>query len=138
MIRRLLVVDDEPTTLLAFRKLFGNSEIAVDTAETMEKAIAMIDGESYCAAIVDLRLTGILSEEGLEILQYAKTRQPDMGVIMITGCGNDDAREKATRLGADYYFEKPVSPFVLREALKELGVNYDDHKRVNKVGGDSK
>lgn len=120
--QRILIVDDEAAILLAFKKLLQAKDITVDTAETMGEAENFLCKNFYDAAIVDLRLTGVTGEEGLEIIKYIKEFSAQTHVILVTGYGSPKVMEKAQALGAAFYFEKPVSGDTLRNALKSLGV----------------
>lgn len=122
MSQRILIVDDETAILLAFKKLLQTKDITVDVAETMGEAEKFLCKNFYDAAIVDLRLTGVTGEEGLEIIKYIKEFSAQTHVILVTGYGSPKVMEKAQALGAAFYFEKPVSGDTLRNALKSLGV----------------
>jgi len=122
MSQRILIVDDEAAILLAFKKLLQTKDITVDTAETMGEAEKFLCKNFYDAAIVDLRLTGVTGEEGLEIIKYIKEFSAQTRVILVTGYGSPKVMEKAQALGAAFYFEKPVSGDTLRNALKSLDV----------------
>ena len=124
MKNRILFVDDEKAFLFASQKLLSRNGVEVHTAETKDEALAMIDKNEYDAVIADVRLTGVYGEEGLDILRYVKEHKPQTRVILITGYGSPEIEKKAILLGADFYFEKPVSYFVLKDALKKLGINY--------------
>jgi ActR/RegA family two-component response regulator len=88
----------------------------------MGQAEQLIKANSYSAAVVDLRLTGIIGTEGLEIIKYIKEISPATHVIMVTGYGSPQVMHRAQELGAAFYFEKPVSGATLKEALASLGV----------------
>jgi len=120
--KHLLLVDDESTILMAFKKLLQNPEISVDTAETIESAKELVDRRPYDAVIADLRLSGFAGEEGLEIIKYVKGHRPETQIILVTAYGNQDVMKRAYNLGAAFYFEKPVSTNILKNALKSLGV----------------
>jgi len=122
MHKHLLLVDDEPTILMAFKKLLQNPEIFVDTAENIEYAKELLNERAYDAVIADLRLSGFAGEEGLEIIRYIKGRHPATQIILITAYGNQDVMNRAYNLGTAFYFEKPVSTNILKNALKSLGV----------------
>jgi DNA-binding NtrC family response regulator len=124
MKNRILFVDDEEAFLFAAKKLLSRNGVEVHTAETKDEALAMIDENEYDAVITDVRLTGVFGEEGLDILKYVKEHKPQTKVILITGYGTSEIKKKAILLGADFYFEKPVSHFILKDALKNLGINY--------------
>lgn len=122
MNKRILVVDDETAILIAFKRIFEGLQIKVDTVETLNQAISMINERGYDAVIADLRLSGILGQEGLEVLRHTKEKNPGIRLIMITGYGNPDIKKKAYAIGADLYCEKPVSIGYLKNALKRFGI----------------
>jgi len=122
MPKHVLVVDDEATILIAFKKLLESPELEVDITETLEDAQELLNRRSYQAVIADLRLSGIAGEEGLEIIRYVKERDPETQIILITAYGNQDVMKRAYSLGASFYFEKPVSTNVIKDALKNMGV----------------
>ncbi|MBA4393879.1 MAG: hypothetical protein C0407_10035 [Desulfobacca sp.] len=124
-IKHILVVDDEPAVLLALKKILSNAKLRIETADTFQGAMDLITKNNFVAIIADLRLTGILGEEGLDILRFVKKEQPETKFILITGYGTPEVKERALTGGADYYFEKPVSPYTIQEALDELGVGLD-------------
>jgi DNA-binding NtrC family response regulator len=118
--KRILIIDDEQALLIALKKLLQDKRVQVDTAETMNEALSHINETSYEVIIADIRLSGILNQEGLEILRYVKEHKPGTRVMLMTGYGSQDIMEHAFDLGADYYFEKPVSIRVLKDALKSI------------------
>lgn len=124
MKQRILFVDDKKALLFASQKLLSRNGVEVHTAETKEEALVLIDENEYDAVIADIRLTGVFGEEGIDILIYVKEHKPQTKVILITGYGGPETEKKAIALGADFYFEKPISHFVLKDALKKLGINY--------------
>jgi DNA-binding NtrC family response regulator len=122
MKQRILIVDDEKAILLAFKKLLKSPNIEVDTAETIAETEDLLKKNIYNAAIVDLRLTGVDGEEGLNIIKHIKEFYPETVVILVTGYGSSAVMEIAQSLGASFYFEKPVSIEVLKNALKSLNI----------------
>lgn len=116
--KNILVVDDETAFLHAVKKLFQNEEFSICTAETLGEAIELIRQKLFHVVITDIRLTDVMSREGLEILKYAKSFRPETKVIILTGYGNSDVMEQAYELGASLYIEKPVSANLLRNIIK--------------------
>ena len=94
----------------------------MDTAETVGETEDLLKRNIYNAAIVDLRLTGVDGEEGLKIMKNIKKFYPQTNVILVTGYGSSAVMEKAQALGAAFYFEKPVSIEILKNALKSLDI----------------
>jgi CheY-like chemotaxis protein len=119
---RILVVDDEDVVLFSFKKVLGGPGIAVDTALSFKEAWRLIQLKSYKAIITDLRLSGVELKEGLEVVKEARRIQTECKIIVITGYGESDTREKVFKLGAEIYLEKPVAPEKIKELLQSMGV----------------
>ncbi len=118
--RRLLIVDDDKTVLYAYKRLFKFAGVEVDTAKSLDKAIAAMKKKSYRAVVSDLNLRGETGLEGLEVLQTVKDINEDTKIVLITAYGNLQVRERAAELGIDYYFEKPVPIDNLIKILQTL------------------
>ncbi|HYM61259.1 MAG TPA: response regulator [Thermoanaerobaculia bacterium] len=117
---RVLLVDDDEETLTILAVLIRRLHCHVDSVTSIEAAEKLLDAGRYDLVITDLRLTGVLGEEGLEILQYVKEKSPKTRVILVTGFGNPQLMSRAYRLGAACYFEKPVDPARLFAAIQQL------------------
>jgi DNA-binding response OmpR family regulator len=115
-------VDDESAILFAFSQYLKSPGVEIDTADTADKAMALIETNDYRAAVVDLRLTGATTMEGCDIIMRLKRRPAACAVMVVTAYGGREIKETVKGLGADYYFEKPVSPKVIRDTLKQLSV----------------
>lgn len=120
--KRVLMVDDEETTLFAVTRQFGTGSITLDTARTKDEALALLRQHPYDTVITDLRLTGTGGQEGLEILQHVKQHTPGTKVVLVTAYGNPELAQKAIALGASACMEKPVHFDTMRRTLKSLGV----------------
>jgi DNA-binding NtrC family response regulator len=129
---RVLLVDDEHVFLLLLKGFLEQQDLIVDIAETYEEAMSMIDSAHYDILVSDIRLTGVLGEEGLAILQYVKQNIPVTKVIIITGYDNAAIMNKALKLGADMYLEKPVSANFLLRAIENMGLEYSNTNNIYK------
>jgi len=118
--KRVLIVDDEVSILFSYRKLLEREGMKVDVCESFEGAAEQIRDNVYCAVIADIRLSGSANTDGLRILREIRQNQPDTIVIMMTGHGNSEIEQMAYDLGATHYFEKPVQPSVILDALKSI------------------
>jgi DNA-binding NtrC family response regulator len=119
---RILVVDDEDVVLFAFKKVLSGHGITVDTAPSFKEAWRLIQLKSYQAIITDLRLSGMEVKEGLEVIKETRRIQTECKIIVITGYGESDTREKVFKLGAEIFLEKPVDPGKIKELLQSMGV----------------
>jgi two-component system response regulator (stage 0 sporulation protein F) len=119
---RILVVDDEDVVLFAFKKVLSGPGITVETALSFKEAWKLIQLKSYKAIITDLRLSGVEIKDGLEVIREARRIQTECKIIVITGYGESDTREKVFKLGAEIFLEKPVAPEKIKELLQSMGV----------------
>ncbi len=104
--RNVLVVDDEPLVLAAYRRSLQrhwNVVTATDIASA-KRCISEVKPE---LAIVDMWLG---AASGLELIQAIKAERPDAKVAIISGYMSIDAAVTATKLGADAAVAKPVAP----------------------------
>ena len=115
--KRVLVVDDEASFLMAIRKILEGPGLHVDTAENFDEAMALINGQHFNFVITDIRLTDVINTEGLDILRHIKRYSPETKVVILTGYGNDEIMEKAYSLGASIYMEKPVSGNIIKSIV---------------------
>ena len=114
---KLLVVDDAPVMLLAYRNVLQPILDEIDTVETLEEAKALLPEHSYDIVITDLSLTKPAGREGLEVIELAKQQAPPPKIILVTGQGSPNVIAQAQELGADLCFEKPLDPRALVHAV---------------------
>jgi CheY-like chemotaxis protein len=116
--KSVLIVDDEEAILFAFKDILSGSEISVDTAQSIDEVRTRMLQVKYDGAVIDLRLSGTDSSEGFEVLQLVKQHNPECVALLLTAYARPGTREEALSRGADLFFEKPVSPEEIGEALR--------------------
>jgi DNA-binding response OmpR family regulator len=123
--KRILLIDDEEVIAFGFSIVLEESGVKVDCAQTLEEAQNCIDAHHYDAAIVDLRLSNSTEMEGFDCIRLLRSRQSACKIIVMTAYGGNGFKDQAMALGADLFFEKPIEPEKIREALKTFGI-YND------------
>src|SRR5215204_4875005 len=78
-------------------------------AETRADAVELLQHERVDVVICDLHLPPDLEgiEEGLAVVESARSERPSVPVVVITGSDNKQAALEAIRRGAYGFFEKP-------------------------------
>lgn len=117
---RILVVDDEEPILFAIRDYFEPLGWQVDCAQELEEAEALLSHIRYTLLIADLRLTGIHSNEGLELIRFVRERSPWTRVIVLTGYGSVEIEGEAVGRGVDAFLLKPQPLADLAEIAARL------------------
>jgi two-component system nitrogen regulation response regulator GlnG len=117
---KLLIVDDEPSILLAFRRAFqaGEGEAAVEvlTAESVGDGLALAREQPPDVLILDIQLPDMTGLEALAHFQQLDARIP---VIFITGKSTTDTAIEAMKLGAFEYLLKPLELSQLRQVVQK-------------------
>jgi len=101
----LLVVDDEPTVLHLFRRMFDKVGIEVLTAANAAEARRLVAETRPDVAVLDLVLP---DQTGLQAFQALKEIDPRLPVIFMTASGNSDTAIEAMKQGALDYLLKPL------------------------------
>jgi DNA-binding NtrC family response regulator len=106
LIRTILLIDDDPASLLALsealRLRLGN--VSVDTVDSAEDALVAMTKKDYHLIISDVIMPAM---NGLAFLTEARRRQPHLQVILITA-GDIQVEPEAMALGAHTFVAKPL------------------------------
>jgi DNA-binding NtrC family response regulator len=128
--KRLLIVDDERTILLSLGHLLRGSEVEVITCNRLDFALTAVKNYFFDVVLTDIRLSGLMGGEGLDLLEHIKKNSPNTRVIVITAYGSPETRSEVMAKGADCYFEKPINIKELLARLEEYGLPLS-RKKVN-------
>jgi CheY-like chemotaxis protein len=113
---QILVVDDEPTVCRAIKMLLQFDGHFVQTVDSGEAALALLEQCPFDLIITDFSL----SPHGLNGVQLAagiKERQPDLPVILATAFYADANHWHPPVAVVDSILNKPFSQKELREAI---------------------
>jgi len=118
--KKVLLVDDETAFLVSARRVLEGPDLAIDTTDNFNDAIRMIDTSQYDIVVTDIRLSGVASGEGMDILRHVTAHHPGTKVILLTGYGSPEIMEKAYAMGASNYLEKPLSGSIFKSILQNV------------------
>jgi CheY-like chemotaxis protein len=103
---RILAVDDEAVILGSFRKILVLDGYSVDTVETGQEALGLIQTNHYDFVFTDLKMPEM---DGVDVCKSVKHMRPDIDVIIITGYASVDTAVETMKFGAMDYVQKPFS-----------------------------
>jgi len=101
---KILIVEDDKINRIALTDALKKRGHLVDTAESGNEGTHKITENAYDLIITDLKLPGF---DGLKVLEFAKKKDKEVFVIVITGYATVDTAVKALKLGAYDYLTKP-------------------------------
>ncbi len=127
--KRVLIVDDEPSILLSLSHLLSSDEVVALTSSRIEDAEEALDRYKFDLVIADIRLSGIYGIEGLELLSYIKKIRPETPVIIMTAYGSDSMKEAAYKRGAYHYYEKPIDMNDLAGKAEDCGIPVNQNRK---------
>jgi DNA-binding NtrC family response regulator len=123
---RLLVVEDDPavrTTVVTFLELEGYN---VDAVSSTSEALERLAGNSYPIVISDIYID---DRTGLDVLNAARTKDPDCSVILMTARGTMETVMAATRGGAFDYVAKPFEIDRMLDAIRRAEAAREDKEK---------
>jgi DNA-binding NtrC family response regulator len=136
---QILVVDDEEELRRAIVEILTVDGFEVEQAASAEEAAERLLQTAYDVLITDHNLPG---KTGVELLEEALIRYPEMIGIVITGHGTIETAVSAIKKGAYNYLTKPFKlvelPIMVRKGLKERQLRFENQylrKQLNQKYG---
>lgn len=123
---RILCVDDEAVILDSFRKILVLDGYCVDTVETGQEALGLIQKHSYDFCFTDLKMPEM---NGLDVTKAVKHIRPDIDVVIITGYATVETAVDCMKYGAMDYVEKPFTEDELLAFTKKLLIKREEKIR---------
>ena len=113
--KRILVIDDEPSIGKALTLGLSSHEMEVDVAEDGASGVRLGCEKHYDILIADLYLPDL---DGLEVIQRIRTHCPEIISIVITGNPSRESFDKAAEHCVCAYLEKPLDMQSLKDAIR--------------------
>jgi CheY-like chemotaxis protein len=120
---RILCVDDEEVILDSFRKILVLDGYCVDTVETGQEALGLVQTRDYDFVFTDLKMPAMPGEE---VVKSVKHLRPDIDVIVVTGFATVESAVECMKQGAMDYIEKPFSEDELRTFVRHALIRRED------------
>jgi len=125
---KILIIDDEPGIREGTKRILQNFKVdypfmdeqidfQVLEAGTGKAGIEIIDSELPEILLLDNKLPDI---QGVEVLEYVKSKHYDIIVVMITSYASLELAVKATRDGAFDFIPKPFTPQEIRASVENI------------------
>ncbi len=127
MIKKLLIVDDEPQLTKSFKILFEAKGAFVETASSGPEAIERFRKSPFKAVLSDIQMDEM---DGISLMHALKEIDPFVQIVFLTGYASvENASDALKQPNAFDYLKKPVKNFnTLYETLEKAQNRYDELK----------
>ncbi len=114
---KILVVDDEETIQMLLKEALTTWGYQAATAGSGQKALEVMNGQLFDAALVDIRMPDM---DGLTLLREVKRKDESIKVVVMTGYPTVSTAVEALNEGASGYLLKPLILDELRHLMTGL------------------
>ena len=120
----ILIVDDniDSCDMLSIMLRQSDDSYQITTAQTAEKALGLINTQSFELYILDYLLPEIT---GIELCSHIRKNEPETPVIILSAMARPADIEAGMAAGADEYLVKPNDLLKITDAVKRLLGNKD-------------
>ena len=102
----ILAVDDEEVVLDSLRKILVTAGYNVDTVETGQEALKLVQEKDYTFVFTDLKMPAM---NGVDVVKGVQHLNPDPDIVVVTGFASVDTAVNCMKYGAVDYVEKPFT-----------------------------
>lgn len=113
----ILVVDDELIVRDSLKEWLEDEGFAVDVADSGQSALEILSQTRCHLMLTDIKMPGM---DGVELLEQAKKKFPDLPVVMMTAYATVETAVQAMKTGALDYLLKPFHPETFTPKLHEI------------------
>lgn len=117
--RKVLVVDDDLTTLTIIERVLQNANYEVLATRQPEQVVDLATNWSVDAIVLDVMMPGLSGYDVLKALR-ANRKTESVPILFLSALRDGAARVKGLREGADDYLAKPFEPEELVLRLERL------------------
>lgn len=117
LIMRVLLVEDDPTTLQSIQMMLESAGMVVDTADLGEDGLEIGKLYEYDIILLDIMLPDI---DGFEVLRRLRDSRVDTPVLILSGLGEAENKVKGLSTGADDYLTKPFDKAELMARIQAI------------------
>ncbi|MEO0202382.1 MAG: response regulator [candidate division WOR-3 bacterium] len=117
--RKIMIVDDEEDIVLGLSRFLKKNGYDVIYETSPKKALELLSTDPADVLIADVKMNEM---SGLELINQAKLKNPDIKVIIMTARGSEEIERISYERGALEYIEKPFDVEYLLDVLKKIEV----------------
>ena len=114
---KILIVDDDPAILDLMGSYIESFGFEYDKSKDGLDAVEKLKSGDFTIALTDMIMPNM---DGMQLLKHIRENYPKIGVIVITGYGDNFSYTDVIRAGASDFMAKPLNPDELEAKLSRL------------------
>ncbi|MBC8339386.1 MAG: response regulator transcription factor [Rhodospirillales bacterium] len=114
---RVLLVEDDPTTLQSIQMMLESTGMVVDTADLGEDGLEIGKLYEYDIILLDIMLPDM---DGFEVLRRLRDSRVETPVLILSGLAESENKVKGLSTGADDYLTKPFDKAELLARIQAI------------------
>lgn len=114
MLKKILVIDDDPAILELMQLIFEDAGYCVETADAASGVISLLEDNLPHIIVLDLRLSG---RNGSDMVRQIKEQERTRHIPLLVCSASPAAKQQALAAGADDFLAKP---FEIEELLAKV------------------
>lgn len=133
---KILVIDDEKSIRNSLKDVLEYEKHTIEEAEDGIRGLSLINNNHYDLVLCDIKMPKF---DGIEVLEAALEKKPDLVFVMISGHGTVETAVEALKKGAYDFLEKPIDLnrllVTVRNGLDKKGLQEETktlRKKINK------
>ncbi len=130
LVNRILVVDDDAAAQYTLSRILSTCGYTCVPASSGAEAIGVTRAGGIDLVVLDLMMPEL---DGMETLSALKRFDPELPVIMVTGCDDVDAVVRATKLGAYDFVTKPARADKLTQTVQRALERFELQRSVRQL-----
>jgi DNA-binding NtrC family response regulator len=115
---RILFVEDDPEMVATYMDNFSSIEYETCAAQNGVEALKILHSSEPFDVIVTDNYMPEMS--GMDLLKELQKEYPALKIILVTAYGNWTDYVEAYKLGVAKFFDKPLKPGELKNAIQDL------------------
>ncbi len=132
----ILLVDDQPQRLVAYRAILANLDLDLVCARSGREALERLMDQEFAVVLLDVSMPDMDGFEAAKLI-HEHPRFEKTPIIFVTGVHLDDLdRLKGYSLGAVDYVSVPIVPEILRSKVSVLVELYCKRKELQRANED--
>ena len=127
---KILIVEDEVGLLESVQSYLSDEGFSCESSSTLKDAEEKVSLYLYDCLLIDINLP---DGSGLDLIEPAKKRNPNSGIIIVSAKETLEDRIKGLNLGADDYLVKPFHLSELNARIQSLlrRIKFDGDEYIN-------